>query len=80
MKLTPLTDEELRIHQIPEAFHEFAYWDEEGYLITIHCHQGAIDQLKATTTNDSQKETTDQNRIDQARPIPQKGQGGSGHV
>jgi hypothetical protein len=54
MNWTPLTDEEFRIHRIPEDYRGFAYWDEEGYLITLHCHKAVLDSLKPiqpTTTN-----------------------------
>jgi hypothetical protein len=44
-KLTPLTDVEFKAEQLPESFRGFAFWDEEGYLITIHCHAEALKQL-----------------------------------
>jgi hypothetical protein len=45
-ELIPLTDEEFEECGLDECWRGFAYWDEEGYLVTISCHQGILEQLK----------------------------------
>lgn len=47
--MEPLTDEEFARSGLHPSLRDFAYWDENGWLTTIHCHEGALKQLMPIT-------------------------------
>ena len=65
MHLTPLTDKEFDECPLPESHRGCAYWDEEGWLISLNYHKAVLEQLKPNQTNarqeNSQKEATNEN-------------------
>jgi len=46
MSLTPLTDREFAESGLAECWRGFAFWDAEGYLVTVVMHKAALDKLK----------------------------------
>jgi len=43
--MTPLTDDEFAETGLPESMRDFAFWDDEGWLVTVHCHKAVLDRL-----------------------------------
>ena len=43
--MTPLTDAEFAETRLPESMRDFAFWDDEGWLVTVHCHKAVLDML-----------------------------------
>jgi hypothetical protein len=44
--MTPLTDKEFAESGLAECWRGFAFWGEEGYLVTVAMHKGVLDKLK----------------------------------
>lgn len=43
--MTPLTDAEFAETGLPESMRDFAFWDDEGWLVTVYCHKAVLDML-----------------------------------
>lgn len=44
--MTPLTAKEFDESGLAECWRGFAFWDKEGYLVTVALHKGVLDKLK----------------------------------
>lgn len=64
---TKLTDKEFAETGLAESWRDFAYWDDDGCLVTVACHEGALKQLmpKQPTDNDNAKKRNTEEETDE---------------
>ena len=44
--MEPLTDAEFARTGLHPSLREFAFWDDDGWLNTVHCHKAVLEDLR----------------------------------